>query len=70
MDRADGILKRVEKNYSISRRPGPADPVIGWLRPGVRNSVEGMREFLDAARQHAPEIVEEVLHERAGQTCD
>ena len=68
MDHANGILKRIEKNYSVSRRPGPADPVLGSLRPGVRSSVEGMQEFLDAARQHAPEIVEAVLHERASQT--
>jgi hypothetical protein len=62
-NRANGILSRIEKNYTISRQPGPLDPVVGWLRPGARETIEGMREFLDAAERHAPDIVAQTLQE-------
>jgi hypothetical protein len=64
-DRANGILTRIEKNYTVSRQPGPLDPVVGWLRPGVRETEEGMQEFLAAAERHAPEIVARTLSEDA-----
>ena len=65
---ANEIIGRIERNYSISRQPGPGDPVTGWLRPGVLQSSEAMNEFVDLARQHAPEIVEQAVAEVRGQT--
>jgi hypothetical protein len=67
-NRAKGILTRIEKNYSISRQPGPADPVVGWLRPGILETAEGMQEFMNAARRHAPDVVERTLAEVGGVT--
>jgi hypothetical protein len=62
-NRAKGILTRIEKNYSISRQPGPADPVVGWIRPEILETAEGMQEFMNAARRHAPDVVERTLAE-------
>lgn len=67
MERANGILGEIEKNYSISRRPGPLDPVVASMRPGFRSTLEGMEVFLEAARQHAPEVVNEVLSQRTAE---
>lgn len=55
------VIKHIDKNYTVSREPGPGDPVIGWLRPGTFKSATAMREFVDLASQHAPDIVEQAI---------
>lgn len=55
------VIRHIEQSYSISRQPGPSDPVTNWLRPGTLNSVEAMQEFLQLAQQHAPELVAQAV---------
>lgn len=58
---ASEVIKRIEQNYRKSRKPGPTDPVVGWLRSGTLASVSARQEFVNLARQHAPEVVEASL---------
>jgi hypothetical protein len=58
---ANDVIGHIERNYVISRQPGPSDPVTNWLRPGTLNSVEAMQEFLQLAQQHAPELVAQAV---------
>src|ERR1700687_1925245 len=58
---ANDVIGRIERSYSISRQPGPSDPVTNWLKPGTLDSVEAMQEFLQLAQQHAPELVAQAV---------
>ena len=59
------VIGHIERSYAISRQPGPSDPVTNWIRPGTLNSVEAMREFLQLAQRHAPELVAQAVAEVA-----
>ena len=59
--RAIELLKEIEQKYRKSRKPGPTDPVVGGVRRGTFTSVSAMQDFVNRARRHAPEVVEEAL---------
>jgi hypothetical protein len=53
------------RRYSVSRTPGPIDPVVGWLNPGDVSRPEVVARFLEAAREKEPELLEQVIKAHA-----
>jgi hypothetical protein len=50
--------------YSISEKPGPTDPVIGWVRPDNMLTREGLERFAALAEKHQPDLWNEPVSPR------
>lgn len=54
------------RRYAESRRPGPIDPIIGWLNPAEVSRPEVLARFLEVAREKEPELLAQVMKVGAG----
>lgn len=63
---AASTLGRFAERYRERRRPGPADPVVGWLRPGDLVSRAGLARLEALAREHANDLLEATVAEVTG----
>ncbi|MEQ9812639.1 MAG: hypothetical protein RLO50_07635 [Azospirillaceae bacterium] len=56
-------VTRFNERYLEQREPGPIDPIIGWMNPADLVSRQGLARFFTAAREHAPDLLGEVVTE-------
>jgi hypothetical protein len=61
MQKAARDLAEFNRKYSQSKKVGPTDPVVGWLRPGDLATVGGIAKAFNLAMEHQPALLREVL---------
>ncbi|WP_147791016.1 hypothetical protein [Bacillus sp. AR18-7] len=50
------------KRYTKNRVPGPADPIIGWIRPDdLVINLENINRFVQLIEKHEPELYKELM---------
>lgn len=50
------------KRYTKNRVPGPADPIIGWVRPDdLVINLESINRFVQLVEKHEPELYKELM---------